>query len=274
MRLGSIVAACALVMPLQSAPASAQSTTPELSMRPAWITEPGAGDLIVYITDDFRKSAPIAPQPLNVVTIRRANPGDPRNSPKEDMDALFKYLKANTAFMAKDSVAFTSGRDLIRFYFNGDHAALAAKFQFPKATLGEATAQDWTMLRSISIPDFSRFIARSATSQAELQRTLFGAKVPPAEARTVELKLKIDTDSPAQSQALAVALRNKRLDNVTVKLTPAADDRSLTFDASMRFSEALVQKVMNETCADAAKAGGQCVSWAGRFQSVHVELSP
>jgi len=274
MRLGSIIAACALAAPLQLSPASAQSTTPELSMRPAWVTEPGAGDLIVYITDDFRKSSPLAPQPLNVVTIQRSNPGDARNDPKEDMDALFKYLKANTGFMPRDSVAFTSGRNLSRFYFNGDHAVFAAKFQFPKATLGEVTAQDWTMLRSIGIPDFSRFIARSAASQAELQRTLFGAKVPPAESRTLQLRLKIDAAGPDQGQALAAALRNRRLDTVTAKVTPAADNRSLTFEASMRFSEALVQKVMNETCAEAARAGGQCVSWAGRFESVHIELTP
>lgn len=272
MRRGSILAACASL--LLSSPASAQSATPELSMRPAWITEDGFRDVIVYITDDFRKAAPAAAAPLNVVTIRRSNPGDARNSPKEDMDALFKYLKANTGFTAKDSVAFASSRDVIRVYFRGDHAVLAAKFQFPKATLSEATTHDWTMLRSIGIGDFSRLIARSATSQAELQRTLFGDKVPLAQDRTLELRLKIDVAGPDQGKALAAALRSKRLENVTVQVTPGADNRSLTVDASMRFSETLVQKVMNETCADAAGAGGQCVSWGGRFASVNVTLSP
>lgn len=274
MHPGSIVAACAPLMLLQPSSASAQAATPEYSMRPAWITEDGYGDVIVYVADIFRLSAPIAPQQLNMVTIRRSNPGDARNSPQEDLDALFRYLKTNSGFTVRDFVAFASSRDVIRVYFRGDYAALAAKFDHPKSTMTIATAQDWTRLRAIDIADFARFIAKSASSQADLQRKLLGDKVPPAEARTLELRLVIDAASPDRGRDVAAALRSKRFDSTTTQVTFGADPRSLVVEARMRFSETLVQKVMNETCEDAAQAGGRCVAWVGRFQNVQMELTP
>mgnify|MGYP003341008229 CR=1 FL=1 len=47
MRPGSIAAACAPLMLLQPSPVAAQAAAPEYSMRPAWITEDGYGDVIV-----------------------------------------------------------------------------------------------------------------------------------------------------------------------------------------------------------------------------------
>lgn len=231
MRFGLILAAGLLSLPLQAAPAAAQAADQSYSMRPSWITEEGYGDVIVYMADNFRLSAPVAPEPLNVVTIRRSNPGDARNSPKDDLDALFKYLKANSSFMVRDFVALASSRDLLRFYFRGDYSALAAKFDFPQATMGSAGPQDWARLRSIGIPDFARFIAKSAASQADLQRKLLGDKVPAPENRTLELKLMIDAGGPSRGQSVVAALRQKRFDNVTTQVTLGADNRSLTFDA-------------------------------------------
>lgn len=40
----------------------------------------------------------------------------------------------------------------------------------------------------------------------------------------------------------------------------------------MRFSETLVQQVMNGICEEAARAGGQCAAWTGRFQTIPLEF--
>ncbi|MBC9034318.1 hypothetical protein IAG41_18165 [Sphingomonas sp. JC676] len=271
MRFEFIVALCASLMALQPSPVSAQPAASEISLHPAWIVEEGIGDVIVYLSDDFRKSAPLDAEPLNLVTIHRSNPGDARNSPQKDVNSLHKYLKANSGFMAKDLVAFASSRDLVRFYFRGDHEALAARFQYPQATLSKANAQDLARLRSIGIGDFSRFIAKSATSEADLQRQILGDRAPPAEDRTLELKLRIEAGSVDKSQVLA-ALERKHFDDVTSQVAVGGGDDKLEFDARIRFSESLVQKVMNEVCADAARSGGQCVGWSGRFEPIHLTL--
>jgi hypothetical protein len=274
MRFGLILATALLSLPLQAAPAAAQAADQKYSMHPSWITEEGYGDVVVYLADTFSMSTPAAPEPLNVVTIRRSNPGDARNSPKDDLDALFKYLKANSGFTVRDFVALASSRDLIRFYFRGDYSTLAAKFDFPRATMGAAAPQDWARLRAIGIPDFSRFIAKSASSQAAVQQKLLGDAVPAPENRTLELKLMIDAGGPARGQSVVAAMRQKRFDNVTTQVTLGADNRSLTFDARMRFSEALVQQVMNGACEEAARAGGRCVDWGGRFQTITINPAP
>lgn len=266
------MAVFAPLIALQPSPVSTQSAAPGISLHPAWIVEEGFGDVIVYLSDDFRKFAALDAEPLNLITIHRSNRGDARNSPNNDVNSLHTYLKANSGFVAKDLVAFASSRDLIRFYFRGDYETLAPRFQYPQATLSKATTQDWARLRSIGIGDFSRFIAKSASSQADVQRQILGNRTPPAESRTLELKLRIETGSADRGRALAAVLGLKHFDGVTSQVAFGAGDDKLEFKARIRFSESLVQKVMNEVCADAARNGGQCIGWSGKFEPLRLTL--
>jgi hypothetical protein len=207
-----------------------------------------------------------------VITIQRSDPGDALNSPADDMNGLHRYLRANSGFGAKDLVAVASSRDLIRVFFRGEHRAFVEGFKYPRATLGKAGPEHWARLRSIGIPDFSRFMAKHATRQAEGERWALGPRVPVAEGRTLLFTLGIVAAGAEQSRALAAALRRKRFDAVSHEVNPGPGANALEFKARLRFSEASFQRLMNGICAEAARSGAECVSWSARFEPIKLTL--
>jgi hypothetical protein len=276
-RLELATAFCAVLGAAQ--PAAAQPTAAPAEERPAradlhpaLLAEAGIGDVVVYLSDDFRRSAPAAAEPLQVITIQRGNPGDALNSPADDMSGLHRYLRANSGFGAKDLVAIASSRDLIRVFFRGEHRAFAEGFKYPQATLGRAGPEHWARLRSISIPDFSRFMAKNATRQAEGERWALGPRVPKAEGRAMTFTLGIAAAGAGQSRALASALRRKRFDAVSHQVIPGPGANALEFRARLRFSEESFQRLMNGICADAASNGAECVSWSAGFEPIELTL--
>jgi hypothetical protein len=71
---------CAASLALQPPAATAAPATPDdpgkVNLHPALIVEEGIGEVVVYVSDDFRRSTPFAAEPLDVITIQRVNPGD------------------------------------------------------------------------------------------------------------------------------------------------------------------------------------------------------
>jgi hypothetical protein len=212
------------------APAEPAPEPGKTNLHPALITEEGIGEVVVYVSDDFRRSAPMAAEPLDVITLQRTNPGDALNSPMEDMSGLHRYMQSNdSVFRAQDLVAIASSRDLIRIFLRGEHRALAESFKYPRATFARAAPAYWARLRSIAIPDFSRFIVKQAARQAEAERWLFGARIPAVEGRRLDFRLKIEAASADKGRALASALERWRSDALQFKVIPGRMRTSSSF---------------------------------------------
>jgi hypothetical protein len=276
-RLMFAPALCALLATAQPAaapaqPAAAAAQPGEANLRPAFIAEPGIGDVVFYVSDTFRKSAPTAPEPLNVITIRRSNPGDAFNSPADDLNGLNLYLKDKNGFAARDLVGFASSRDLVRLFFRGDYPALARSFTYPRATWGKADPAMWTRLRAIAIPDFALYLAKRASLQASAERQIFGSKVPLAQDRTLEFKLVLEAPNAAQGAKLAAALKRDRFGGIEHKVIARPGEAKLGYEAKFRFSEASMQQLMNDVCAAAAREGAECVSWNAHFTPLTLKL--
>lgn len=266
----SLAAAQPSAAPAQAAPTRAAADKADL--HPALISQPGLGDVVIYLSDDFRRSAPIAAEPLNVITLQRSNPGDALNSPMGDLNALHQYGRANSGFTAKELIAVESSHDLIRVIFRGEHPAFAEGFKYPRATLGKAGPETWARLRSIAIPDFSRFMAKQATRQAEGERWALGPRIPKAEGRMIEFRLEIEAASAEKGRSFASALKRKRFGSIAPKVTPGPGGDKLEFQARFPFSEASFQSFMNGICADAARAGAECVEWSAHFDPIRLTL--
>lgn len=271
MRRGFLKLFCAAALAVPSA-AIAQTKSGGATLRTAFTAEEGFGDVAVYISDAFRRSAPLAPGPLSVITMKHGSPGDALNNPAESMNALHGYLKTNGGFAAKDVAAVAVSRDIIRVYFSGEHRVFADKFSYAGASLRAATAAEWARLRAIGIPDFSRYLAKSATRQAAGMRWVFGDRIPPVDGRTVELNLGIEPASAGKGKALASALKRRRYEQAFLKVDQPSAGTSIAVQAKFPFSEVALQRVMNAICADAAKSGGACVSWGARFEPIKLDL--
>ncbi|HEU0098707.1 MAG TPA: hypothetical protein VFQ67_08010 [Allosphingosinicella sp.] len=263
---------CAALAALQSTAAPAPSAQDKNDLHPALIAEEGIGDVVVYLSDDFRRSAPAAAEPLNVITIERSNPGDAFNSPGDDMNGLHRYMKANSGFAAKELVAVASSRDLIRVYFRGEHGAMAGSFKYPRAKLGRADPAVWARLRRIAVPDFSRYMAKFATRQAEGERWALGPRVPVAQGRAILFQLGIEAASAARARSLASELKRRHPGGPAFQVTSGPGTGLVELRARFPFSEESFQRLMNGICADAAKSGAECVSWSARFEPIELTL--
>ncbi len=271
MRFPSLALLCAAAASALPSAGAAQTAPNTVELQSALIAEEGLGDVAVYVSDAFLRSAPLAPEPLSVITLHRSNGGDALNSPGEDLNALHAYLKANGGFAASDLVAAAASRDIIRVYFRGKHDALAKRFNYGKATLAAAAPADWARLRAIGIPDYARYLAKHATRQVSGMRWVFGDKIPPAEGHPIALILAIQAPDAAKARSLAAALKKRRFDgDAPVLVVPPASDR-LVMQARFRFSEEAFQRHMVAICADAAKRGGECVAWRGKFDTVKLD---
>jgi hypothetical protein len=194
------------------------------------------------------------------------------NSPADDMNALQKYLRTKGGLKAEKMVATVSSRDIVRVFFQGDAALLQDGFDYPRATLRRATPADWTRLRAISIPDFSRYLAKNATRLSEGLRWALGDRVPLAKGRPVELGLRIETGGADKGRALGAMLKRKRFESATeeVALSPGGDRIAVL--AKLPFSEESFQRLMNTICEEAAKGGGECTEWTMKFEPVKLAL--
>jgi hypothetical protein len=263
---------CALLALSLPSAAPAQSAPGETILHPAWFADRDAGDVIIYLADEFRTSSSKSAASLYVVTIQRSNPGFALNSVAADVNGLNQYMKANTTVRAADMVAMASGRDTIRVFFRSEDQAFIAKFHYPRADLRKASPEEWNRLSSIGIPDFARYIAKRAVVQASTERQLFGDRVPAAERRTLQLTLAVQAGSPDAAGKLASALKRKNFGAPAPEISVTTEGGKVKLVARFVFSEALVQNLMTEVCADASRHEAQCVDWSARFDTVRVKL--
>jgi hypothetical protein len=189
------------------------------------------------------------------------------------MAGLHQYLRSiNSVFAGKELVAVASSRNLIRVFLRGDHRALAESFRYPRATFARAAQAYWARWRSIAIPDYSRFMARQAVREAEAQRWLLGPKVPAAEGRLLDLRVKIAAPTAEKGRSLASALERWRSGTLQFKVIPGPGADTFELQAQISFSETSLQRMMNGICADAAKSGAECVDWGAHFEPLHLNL--
>jgi hypothetical protein len=263
---------CALLALSTPLVCAAQNASGEPILHPAWIAEPGIGDVVVYVADGVWGTNSNNSASLYVVTIQRSNPGNAINGITKDVPGLDHYLRANSTFRAVDVVAISSSRDLIRFFFRSEDKAFTAAFHYPRADLRRASLEDWNRLRAIGIADFAQFLAKRAAVQASAERQLLGARVPPAEERTLQLRLKIQTGSPHDAEMLGSMLKQKRFDSSAPELSITTEGTNVQLIARFAFSEAVAQNLMTDLCADVSKHGARCVDWSGKFDTIRVPL--
>jgi hypothetical protein len=274
LRLNPIAAALFALLALsQPSVGRAQAAPTDTTLHPAWIDGRGSGDIVVYVADNFWQSPSKSAASLYVITIQRGNPGDALNSIAADINGLQQYLKpTNGPGWGAGIVAIELSRNLIRFFFRTDDQAFIASFHYPRAELSKATAEDFARLSAIGIADFARFIARRAVVQANTERQFLGPHIPVAEQRKIELKLRIKPGSPADSETLAAALRKERFGPLAPEISVTAENGEVQLLAHFLFSEALVQSLIIQVCADVSRQEAECVDWKAKFDTIRVKL--
>jgi hypothetical protein len=227
-------------------------------LKPAFLDDGSKNGLVVYRPDVM--PSPEIDDPVRLISISRKSPGHPFNSPEQDANRLFKFLKSNEGFLPSMIAALIGSENEVSFLLFGKFKISNDENSGQKIQLKNVESEFYSKIVGIDLTDYARYWDKQIALNESASKQIFGSFIK----GDTKINVVIQTilNDPSNADKFFDTVKLSLFSGDKAKFRSNVVDRVAQISIQVPFDKNAASRTIIGICTIAKSDGHKCQNWS------------